>query len=67
MTIQEVAEATAVNLETQAFSIEERFHNSYDLLGFRSSIISFSEPPHDPLFEIGRKGVHRYGQILRDA
>jgi ankyrin repeat protein len=40
MTIQEVAEATAVNLEDQAFSIEDRFPDPYDLLELCSSLVS---------------------------
>src|SRR3954452_24343820 len=43
MTIQEVAEATAVNLETQRFDPDERFASAYDLLEFCSSLVSLSE------------------------
>src|SRR5271154_6016609 len=43
MTIQEVAEATAVDLEKQSFSISDRFPDPYDILDLCSSLVSLSE------------------------
>lgn len=43
MTIQEVAEATAVNLEAQIFSQDERFGDPYDMLALCSSLVSFTD------------------------
>ncbi|KAG8800464.1 hypothetical protein FRC16_002826 [Serendipita sp. 398] len=40
MTIQEVAEATAVNLENRSFSTDERFPDAYDILELCSSLVS---------------------------
>lgn len=43
MTIQEVAEATAVDVEAQAFLPGERFGDAYDMLELCSSLVSLSE------------------------
>ncbi|KAG8851937.1 hypothetical protein FRB91_007150 [Serendipita sp. 411] len=43
MTIQEVAEATAVNIENRLFSTEERFSDPYDMLELCSSLVSLSD------------------------
>jgi ankyrin repeat protein len=67
MTIQEVSEATAVNLEEQKFSIEDRFPDAYDLLEFCSSLVSLSELSNDPEFQIRREGIYRYGQMPPDV
>lgn len=40
MTIQEIAEATAINLQEQKFDIEDRFPDPYDVLELCSSIVS---------------------------
>ena len=60
MTIQEVAEATAVNVETQVFSVEERFPDAYDLLEFCSSLVCLSELPREATSEIRKEGLYRY-------
>ena len=43
LTIQEVAEATAVDLESQIFSEDERFTDPDDILELCSSLVSVSE------------------------
>ncbi|KAG8820239.1 hypothetical protein FRC17_010213 [Serendipita sp. 399] len=43
MTIQEVAEATAVNLESRTFSTDERFPDPYDILELCSSLVSLAD------------------------
>ena len=43
MTIQEVSEATAVDLEKQSFSTSDRFPDPYDILDLCSSLVSLSE------------------------
>ncbi|KIX02725.1 uncharacterized protein Z518_08667 [Rhinocladiella mackenziei CBS 650.93] len=43
MTIQEVAEATAVNLEQTSFFEVDRFPNAYDILAFCSSLVTLSD------------------------
>lgn len=53
VTIQEVAEATAVDLELQKFSKEERFPDPYDILELCSSLVSLSEPGIDTAFRPG--------------
>ncbi|KAH7420282.1 ankyrin repeat-containing domain protein [Cadophora sp. MPI-SDFR-AT-0126] len=47
MTIQEVAEATAINLDIKKFTVDERFPDAYDILEFCSSLVSVSELPDD--------------------
>jgi hypothetical protein len=56
MTIKEVAEATAVDLETQTFSSDERFGDAYDILDLRSSLVSLSEA--------GSEAVLRKGNVV---
>jgi len=55
MTIQEVAEATAVDLEAQKFSAEERFPDPYDILELCSSLVSLSEPSSDPTSDLKKE------------
>lgn len=43
LTIQEVAEATAINVHDQSFSTEDRFGDAYDLLEVCSSLVSTTE------------------------
>jgi ankyrin repeat protein len=58
MTIQEVAEATAVNVETKVFNVDERFPDPYNILEFCSSLVSLSELPNDAQ----KEGAHKYGR-----
>lgn len=58
MTIQEVAEACAVNLEMSSFSEDERFSNAYDILEFCSSLVSLSD---DVATHNSPYSVYRYG------
>ena len=66
MTIQEVAEATAVNVETQMFSTEERFTDAYDLVEVCSSLVSLRELPRGSTSEIWKEGLYRYGLVAPD-
>ena len=46
MTIQEIAEATAVNLEEQVFSTNNRLGDPFDLLEICGSLVSLADIPH---------------------
>jgi hypothetical protein len=57
MTLQEVAEATTVNLEKQVFDIDDRFPDPYDLLAVCSSLVSVSPISQDPQSPISRAEI----------
>jgi hypothetical protein len=67
LTLQEVAEATTVNLETQTFSIEDRFPDPLDLLEICSSLVSLSEVSQDTQSVLRREGVYRFGSVSPDV
>jgi len=48
MTIQEVAEAVAVDLESGSFSLDGRFANPFDILEFCSSLVTLSDVTRQP-------------------
>ena len=60
MTVQEVAEATAVNLETQAFSVDERFPDPNDLLELCSSLVSLTDLGSDSGWALKREQSFKY-------
>jgi ankyrin repeat protein len=66
MSIQEVAEATAVSLETQCFTPEERFPDPYNLLEFCSSLVSLVSPG-DAWSDWRREGIFRFSQPPADV
>jgi ankyrin repeat protein len=51
MTIQEVAEATAVDLESQSFSADDRFGHAYDILDLCSSLVSLADLGADSILK----------------
>ena len=55
MTIQEVAEATAVNLNTGIFSEDERFGDAYDMLALCSSLVSLTDVGADAVLKREKK------------
>jgi ankyrin repeat protein len=60
MTIQEVAEATAVDLEKQSFSTSDRFADPDDILDLCSSLVSLSEAGPESIVK-KEMGFHYYG------
>ncbi|KAG8818105.1 hypothetical protein FRC17_010972 [Serendipita sp. 399] len=52
MTIQEVAEATAVNLESRTFSTDERFLDPYDILEHCSSLVSLADLSYASAYDL---------------
>lgn len=67
MTIQEIAEATAVNLEDGVFLTDNRFGHAYDLLEFCSSLVSLSDVEISPNSPLWTEGVYRYGSVPKDV
>jgi ankyrin repeat protein/archaellum biogenesis ATPase FlaH len=63
MTVQEVAEATAINIQEHSFSTEDRFGHPYDLLEVCSSLVSLSELPTDANSPFYKEG-YIYSQRL---
>jgi ankyrin repeat protein len=51
MTIQEIAEATAVDLESQSFSANDRFGHGYDILDLCSSLVSLADLSADSILK----------------
>ena len=66
MTLQEVAEATAVNLEMQHFSVDDRFLDAYDLLEFCSSLVTLSEFINSPKSPFFKEGIYQHGAVPPD-
>jgi hypothetical protein len=60
MTIQEVAEATAVDLEAHIFSEDERFGDAYDMLALCSSLVSLVDVGVDSVLK-GRRDINSTG------
>ena len=65
MTIQEVAEATAVDLEAQSFSLDERFGDPYDMLALCSSLVSLTEVGTDSILNKERGYQFNWGKDLK--
>ncbi|KAG8752573.1 hypothetical protein FRC14_006936 [Serendipita sp. 396] len=67
MTIQEVAEATAVNVENRSFSVDERFSDPYDILELCSSLVSLSDlgPASTSIVRQERRGVFNWGPEIK--
>src|SRR3954453_22735017 len=63
MTIQEVAEATAVDLDEQSFTIENRFGDPLDLLEICSSLVSITAATSHLSY---LDSVHRYSPVHRE-
>ena len=66
MTIQEVAEATAVDLEEQSFTTNNRFGDPFDLLEVCSSLVSLTDVSGDIYSQLRSEGVYRYGSTPKD-
>ncbi|KAG8753175.1 hypothetical protein FRC14_006356 [Serendipita sp. 396] len=65
MTIQEVAEATAVNVEDRLFSTEERFSDPYDMLELCSSLVSLSDPTSKSVMSRERVNMVNWGPDIK--
>ncbi|KAG8830164.1 hypothetical protein FRC17_005292 [Serendipita sp. 399] len=60
MTIQEVAEATAVNLESRTFSTDERFLDPYDILEHCSSLVSLADLSYASAYDLIQEREYGY-------
>ncbi|KIW05058.1 uncharacterized protein PV09_04213 [Verruconis gallopava] len=66
MTIQEIAEATSINVANQSFSVDDRFCDAYDLLEICSSLVSLTEIPKNGDSPFRREGVWYSNSIWND-
>jgi hypothetical protein len=60
MTIQEVAEATAVDLEEQPFTTDNQFGDPFDLLEVCSSLVSLTDVPGGTSSQLRYEDMYQY-------
>jgi hypothetical protein len=66
MTIQEVAEATAVDLEEQPFTTDNQFGDPFDLLEVCSSLVSLTDVPGGTSSQLRYEDMYQYTLTLKD-
>ena len=66
MTIQEIAEATAVDMDAKSFSTSNRFSLPFDLLEFCSSLVSLSTVKSSTFYRSLPGTMQKFGPAVKD-